>query len=98
MAFVILTSKPGHFRTEPTEGIAPVESWDYMFCGRKRAAFTIAELLAPGRVRIIDESGPVNLVPTKFLEAFDSIEEARAELQTLTAYRSMPAELRRATA
>jgi hypothetical protein len=98
MAFVILTSKPGQFRTEPTQGVEPVESWDYLFCGKKRAAFTIAELHGPSRVRIIDETGPVNLVPTKFLEAFDSIEDARAELQTLTAYRSMPVELRPATA
>ncbi len=94
MAFVILTSKPGQFRTEAGPGLVPVERWDYLFCGRKRAGFTIAELTTPSRVRIIDESGPVNLVPTKFLEAFDTLEEARAELRTLTHYASLPAELR----
>jgi hypothetical protein len=92
--FVILTSKPGIFRTDPGPGVNPVETWDYLFCGRKRAAFTIAELNAPSRVRIVDESGPVNSVPTKFLESFDSIEAARAELRTLTLYGSMPVELR----
>lgn len=94
MAYVILTTKPGQFRTEPGPGLTPVEAWDYLFCGRKRAAFVIAELQSPSRVRIIDETGPVNSVPTKFLEAFDSVDEARAELRTLTAYRNMPAELR----
>jgi hypothetical protein len=83
--FVILTSKPGQFRTEPTEGLRPVEAYDYSFCGRMRAHFVIAELTAPTRVRIVDETPPlvVNLVPTKFLEKFDTVEGARHELQAL---------------
>ena len=41
--YVVLTSKPGEFRTEITKGLTPVESYDYIFYGRKRARFTIAE-------------------------------------------------------
>ena len=92
--FVILTSKPGQFHTEPGPGLTPVEAWDYVFCGNTRAHFVIAELTAASRVRIVDESGPVNSVPTKFLESFDTIEDARKELRTLTTYGNMPVELK----
>jgi len=83
--FVILTSKPGQFHAEPTEGLRTVESYDYIFGGRKRAHFVIAELERPTRVRIVDDTPPevVNLVPTKFLEKFQTIEAARQELEAL---------------
>ncbi|HZZ91357.1 MAG TPA: ferredoxin [Usitatibacter sp.] len=84
-AFVILTSKPGQFRTELTEGLEPLEAWDYLCFGRKRAGFVIARLARPTRIRIVDETPPpvVNHVPSKFLEKFESVEGARRELQEL---------------
>jgi hypothetical protein len=83
--YVILTSKPGQFRTEVTAGLAAVESYDYTYCGRMRAHFVIAKIDAPTRVRIVDETPPkvVNLVPTKFLEKYKTVEGARRELQDL---------------
>jgi len=79
--FVILTSKPGQFRTEVVDGIEPVESYEYSYCGRRRAHFVIAKLLAPTKVRIVDETPPpaVNLVPTKFLAKYASVERARRD-------------------
>jgi hypothetical protein len=90
--YVILTSKPGQFRTELGEGMRAVESYDYMFCGRRRAHFVIAELAGDVKVRIVDESAPredaapVNLVPCKFLPKFDSVEKARHELEQLASF------------
>jgi hypothetical protein len=83
--FVILTSKPGQFRTEPGEGLKPVEAYDYLLCGRKRAHFVIAKLEREVKVRIVEESGTpvVNLVPSKFLPRFATLEQARAELAQL---------------
>ena len=82
--FVILTSKPGQFRTELGEGLKAVESYDYMFYGRKRAHFVIAELEGNPKVRIVEEpSALVNQVPSKFLPKFPTLEEAREELGTL---------------
>lgn len=85
--FVILTSKPGEFRTECADGLAPVERYEYVFCGRTRAEFVIARLDREARVRIVEESQPslVNVVPTKFLPRFDTVEGARAELAQLAA-------------
>ena len=85
MSYVILTSKPGQFRTEVTEGLEPLEAYDYLCFGRKRAGFVIARLAAPTRIRIVDETPPpvVNYVPTKFLEKFETVEGARRELQEL---------------
>jgi hypothetical protein len=85
--YVILTSKPGQFRTEVVDGLEPVESYDYAAAGRMRAHFVIAKLDAPTKVRIVDETPPpaVNLVPTKFLEKFRTLEGARRELETLAA-------------
>jgi hypothetical protein len=85
VSYVILASKPGQFRTEVTEGLEPLESYDYVCYGRKRAGFVIARLTAPTRVKIVDETPPpvVNFVPSKFLPTFDSVEHARRELQEL---------------
>ena len=84
-AFVILTSKPGQFRTEVTEGLEPLEAYEYVCFGRKRADFVIARLATPTRIRIVDETPPpvVNHVPSKFLPKFESVERARRELEEL---------------
>jgi hypothetical protein len=83
--FVILTTKPGQYRTEGGEGVEPVERYDYTLCGRTRAQFTIARLDAPTRVRVVDETPPpvVNYVPSKFLPTFRTVEAARRELSEL---------------
>lgn len=94
--YVILTTKPGEFRTDPGEGVTPVETYDYVFYGRKRAEFTIAEIAETARITIVEDAPPhiVNRVPSKLFESFDSVEAARAELNTLTHYGSMEVELR----
>ena len=93
--YVILTSKPGQFRTELGEGLRPVEAYDYLFCGRKRAHFVIAELEGEVRIRIVEE-GPravVNDVPSKFLPHFATLEQARAELGQLAGNGALDAAL-----
>lgn len=84
--YVILTSKPGQFKTEISDDLRPVEAYDYLFCGQKKAHFVIADLKRATRITIVDESSPpvVNRVPSKFLEKFDCVEAARLELQSLT--------------
>jgi ferredoxin len=87
--YVILTTKPGQFRTEAGPNIAPRELYDYLFCGRLRARFTIAELGAgPARVRIVDDADTslVNDVPAKFLPTFRTLDEARLELDHLVRF------------
>jgi hypothetical protein len=98
--YVILTSKPGQFRTEAVPGVEPVERWDYVFYGRVRARFVIARLERDVRVRVVDEADPelVNLVPSKLLEKHDTIERARAALRTLTTFGDLQAELVRVDA
>jgi hypothetical protein len=93
--FTILTSKPGQFRTEPGEDMRPVESWDYLFYGRRRARFDIVEMDREVKVRVIDEAGTpiVNLVPSKFLEKFATIDEARDSLQKLAKFGAMDIKL-----
>ena len=34
--YVILTTKPGKFRTEIVDGLRPLEAYDYVFYGEKR--------------------------------------------------------------
>lgn len=94
--YVILTSKPGQFRTEITDGVRALESYDYLFYGTKKAHFVIAELLRDARIRIIDEtwSQPiVNDIPSKLLEKFETPEDAFAELRSLTTFSNMTATL-----
>ena len=97
MSFVILTDKAGVFRTEPNPSMRPVEVYDYLFYGQNRARFTLAEVLNETRLRIVevDSDTPVNLVPSKLLEHFDSVEDARKELSSLTSYGRMDTQLRK---
>ena len=95
LAYVILISKPGQFRTEPGAGMQAVESYDYLFCGRKRAHFVIATLVGEEKIRVIDDADPelVNYVPSKFLDRFETIDLARRELKTLAKFGTMDIEL-----
>jgi len=89
--YVILTSKAGQFRTEAGEGLRIVESYDYLFCGRPRAHFVIAQLLRETKIRVVDEVEPVtvNHVPSKFFEKFDDLAAARRELEHLCSFGRM---------
>lgn len=94
--YVLLTSKPGEYRSEGGAQLEARERYDYLFCGRLRARYTIAQVMQqPARVRIIDEATPgqVNEVPIKFLPRFDTLEQARAELQQLTRFGGLDARL-----
>ena len=84
-AYVILTNKDGQFHTELCDGLQPVEAHDYFFCGKRRARFVIAELLRPVKVAIVEDGDPPlrNLVPSKFLPRFESLEAARKALSQL---------------
>jgi hypothetical protein len=95
--YVVLTTKPGEFHTEITRGLKPVESYDYIFYGRKRASFTIAELDDSIKILIVEDEEPhsINDVPSKLFEQFDSVDEARAELHTLTHYGTMDIKLKK---
>lgn len=85
MTYMILTSKPGQFRTELGEDLRQIEAWDYFAHGRNRARFVIAEVIREAKIRVVDEGTPavVNNVPSKFFPRFDSLEEARRELGRL---------------
>ncbi|CAG2160213.1 ferredoxin [Cupriavidus numazuensis] len=89
--FVLLTSRPGQFRTEPTDGMTAVEAYDYVFYGKRTARFVIAELAADTKVRVQEETPPgiVNLVPTKFLEKYDTLDAARSALRELAQFGTM---------
>lgn len=90
--YLILTSKEGEFRTEPIDdGLLPVEAYDYLFYGRKKATFVIAECLQASKIRVTDNSLPpsINDIPTKFFEKFDTLEKAREELRRLARFGSM---------
>lgn len=93
--YIILTSKPGQYRTEPAPGMQPVERYDYLLCGRKRAEFVLAEMQVEAKVTVIEEGegGAINHVPTKFLPRFSTLEEARAELKHLAGFGTLEIEL-----
>ena len=95
--FVILTSRPGQYRTEPGDGLRSCEAYEYGFGGQTKASFVIAELLRDVKVRVIDETPPerINDIPSKFLEHFASVEAARARLRSLTRFGGLDTTLRK---
>ena len=94
--YVILTSKPGKFRTEIVDGVKPLEAYDYLFYGDKKAHFVIAELQKDTKIRVIEEgTAIVNDVPSKFFEKFETVERAFAELKHLTNFGHVEATLKK---
>jgi hypothetical protein len=94
MSYVILTSKPGKFRTEIIDGLRPLQAYDYLFYGQKKARFVIAELLKDTKIRVIEEeTSIVNDIPSKFFDQFETIEGALIELKHLTNFGSVQAKL-----
>jgi hypothetical protein len=101
--YVILTSKPGQFRTEVNNDLRPVEAYDYLFCGSTKAHFVIAELLtASTKVRVVEDGADItndvpsaNDVPSKFLPTFETVEQAVGELKHLTTFGHMDTALRK---
>lgn len=95
---MILASKPGQYRTEPGEGVQPVEAWDYADGGKVRARFVIARMEGERRIRVVDEAEPpaISNLPTKFLDKYDSVEAARAALEDLAGHGGGRAVLTRA--
>jgi hypothetical protein len=93
--YVILTTKPGVFRTEAGDGADIIETYDYVFYGRALAVFSIALLRRDIKLVVTEETPPyvVNRVPSKFLEKFASVEAARKELAHLTRFGSMESTL-----
>ena len=95
--YVILTSKPGKFRTEIVDGVKPLDAYDYLFYGDKKARFVIAELIKDNtKIRVIEEgTGIINDVPSKFFEKFETVERAFSELKHLTNFGHMEATLKK---
>jgi hypothetical protein len=83
--FVVLTSKPGLYRTEAMEGLVPVGTYQYFEGARLLATFVIAELCCESTIRIVDEAegGQSNIIRTKFLDRFVSRMEAYRTLMEL---------------
>ncbi len=94
--YVILTSKSGQFHTEIIDNLRPVEVYDYLFYGQKKARFVIAELLGDTKIRVVeDQSAIVNDVPAKFLEKFETVQLAFNELRHLTTFGAIDTALRK---
>ena len=89
--YVILASRKGEYRSELVDGLVPVEVYDYMFYGRNKARFTIALLEQPVKIRIVDEGPPQreSFVSSKFLDHYDTLENAREALQELVSFGSI---------
>ncbi|MGO4331120.1 ferredoxin [Cupriavidus sp. 2TAF22] len=95
--YVILSSRDGHYRTELDGSMAPVESYDYLFYGRRRARFVIASLAQPVKVRIVDCGPPerVSLVPSRLLPQYPTLEAARSALNELVSFGTLDVRLER---
>ncbi|CAN5119760.1 hypothetical protein BH10PSE16_BH10PSE16_33870 [soil metagenome] len=93
--YVILTSKPGQYKTEAGDGLSVVDAYDYLFYGHLRARFEIAQLLHDTRVCIVDEEGEgaVNRVPSKFFEKYPDVAAAKRVLLSLCSFGDLDARL-----
>jgi len=95
--YVILTSKPGLYTATLEAEDAVVESYKYLFYGRCKAVFHLAHLDAEAKVHIVEAEPPHvhNIVSAKFLDHFDTLDQARAELNHLVRFGSLDAVLQR---
>lgn len=95
--YVILTSKPGLYTSTLDAGGVVVEAYKYLFYGRCKAIFQLAKLESDVKVCITEDEPPHvrNVVSTKFLEHFDTLEQARKELNHLIRFGGLDTVLQR---
>jgi hypothetical protein len=94
--YIILTTKPGLYRSEATEGMRPIESHAYYYGDRHVATYIITELeRTSSYVRIVETTpgGTINLVPTKFFDHFPTSADALDSLRELVAASNLGAHL-----
>lgn len=98
--YVIVTTKPGQYHSSIDHGGQIQESYEYVFYGRLKAIYQIVLLEGESRVTITEDSPPFirNSVPTKFLEKYATLEQARQELEHLVGFGGLEATLRRCDA
>jgi hypothetical protein len=94
-SYVVLTSKPGLYRSEADAGVEILETYDYLFYGKTKAIFQIARLARQARIRVVEDAPPhvANLVPTRVMEQFASLEDARRAVAQLASFGSLDAAL-----
>lgn len=91
--FVVITSKPGVYKSTLDASAKLIEAYNYYFYEKHLATFHLAELQGDGYVEIKEEEGGVNRVPTKFLESFNTLEEAKAEIDELITFGNLEVRL-----
>lgn len=93
--YVVLTSKPGQYRSEASADVEVVETYDYVFYGRTKAIFQVARVAPGARVRIVEEAPPhiVNMVPARVMEQFATVEDARRAIRELADFGTLDATL-----
>lgn len=86
--YVILTTKPGVFKTELSDGLTAVEAYDYILFGKRQAQFVIARIEGSPKIHIVEDEPPhvANRVPSKFLQKYESIGAAHRELLHLAKF------------
>lgn len=86
--YVILTTKPGVFKTELAEGLTAVEAYDYILFGKRKSQFVIARIEGNPKIKIVEDEPPhlVNRVPSKFLQKYESVGAAHQELLELAKF------------
>lgn len=86
--YIILTNKEDYQTDLNNDGLNVVETYDYYFFDRLKAKYSIAEVLSDDiKIKLIEETEEkiyINEIPIKFFEAFETIEEAKEELNELT--------------
>jgi hypothetical protein len=94
-SYVVLTTKPDLYRSEAEAGVEILETYDYVFYGKTKAIFQIARLAGQARIRIVEDAPPhvVNLVPTRVMEQFATLEDARRAVARLANFGSLDAAL-----
>lgn len=93
--YVILVSKPGKYHSQVGAEAKVIESYEYRFYGKIKAVYQLVKLDGNTKICITEDDPPyvVNNVPSKFLEKFDTLEQARAELEHLAEFGGLDASL-----
>ncbi|ANX13837.1 hypothetical protein ABE41_017640 [Fictibacillus arsenicus] len=87
--YIILTNKDTYQTTIESKGLEPVETYDFIFFEEIKASYTIAKVTDDSiKIRLYEKyEGKefVNEIRVKFFESFETVEDARAELDEMVA-------------
>jgi hypothetical protein len=90
--YIVFGSKKNVYKSEPGNGVEIIEKYIYKFYNEIKLEINIAKVIDnKSKIKVVDcvHKNCENLIPVKFFGNFNSIIEAKKEIESLVCYENL---------